>query len=130
MASSDDLEISSRGRIEVQKDGPYHVHGDIPLVRKTQIVSEYGEPLTWKKGEVIKTTEEPYRLCRCGQSSDKPFCDDMHYSMGFDGTETADTRLTAERQVIYGGGTHIVVKRDFPLCTHSGFCGKIGRAHV
>jgi CDGSH-type Zn-finger protein len=92
-------------------------------VRKTQIVSEYGEPLTWKKGQAIGTTEEPYRLCRCGQSSDKPFCDDMHYSMGFDGTETADTRLTAERQVIYAGGTHIVVKRDFPLCTHSGFCG-------
>ena len=38
-------------RIVVDADGPYQVYGDIPLVRKTQIISEYGEPLTWQKQE-------------------------------------------------------------------------------
>ena len=36
-------------RIVIMPDGSYHVFGDVPLVHKTQVVSEYGEPLTWKK---------------------------------------------------------------------------------
>jgi CDGSH-type Zn-finger protein len=108
-------------KIVVQKDGPYIVHGHVPLVRKIQIVSEYGEPLTWKKGETLETSE-PYALCRCGQSSKKPFCDGTHVRIRFDGTEAADTDVTAERQEVYAGGTRIVVKRDFSLCMQSGFC--------
>jgi CDGSH-type Zn-finger protein len=108
--------------IVVAKAGPYIVCGHVPLVYKTQIVSEYGEPLTWKwEGQI--ETPETYRLCRCGQSSRKPFCDGRHATIGFDGTETADTGVTAERQVIHEGGTRIVVKRDLYLCMDSGFCG-------
>jgi CDGSH-type Zn-finger protein len=107
-------------RIVVRKNGPYTVHGDVPLVRKAQVVSEHGEPLTWKKGEAIETGKT-YTLCRCGKSSKKPFCDGSHAETHFDGTESADTRVTGERQVVYGG-TDIVVRRDFHLCTNSGFC--------
>jgi CDGSH-type Zn-finger protein len=109
-------------KIEVLADGPYRVRGGIPLVHKVQIVSEYGEPLTWQTGETIPTPEK-YRLCRCGRSGDKPFCDDTHADVDFDGTETADKDSTADRQVIYEGGTRIVVKRDYSLCAQSGFCG-------
>jgi CDGSH-type Zn-finger protein len=108
-------------KIIVCKNGPYEVHGNIPLVRKTQVVSEYGEPLTWKK-EALIPTEETYWLCRCGGSGDMPFCDRTHRKNGFDGTETADTRDTTERQVVRKG-TKIVVKRDHYLCMLSGFCG-------
>ena len=107
-------------RIVVTEDGPYVVHGGIPLVHKTQIVSEYGEPLVWKTEEVIPTPET-YQLCRCGQSSFKPFCDVTHALIGFDGTETADTGATAERQVTFRG-TKIVVRRDYTICSESGFC--------
>jgi len=109
-------------KIEIIKDGPYVVHGNLPLVRKEQVVSEYGEPLTWKKGEVIEEGET-YELCRCGQSGTKPLCDYSHAILSFDGTESADTDTTAERQVTCPGGTKIVVKRDFSLCMSSGFCG-------
>ena len=109
-------------KIVVTEDGPYMVHGRVPLVEKTQVVSEHGEPLTWKSGEVCETPET-YELCRCGQTKFPPFCDVTHALIDFDGTETADTRLTAERQVTYEGGTGIVVKRDMPLCMESGFCG-------
>lgn len=109
-------------KIVVKKDGPYVVHGHVPLVRKTQVVSEYGEPLMWKKEETLET-EKPYLLCRCGQSENKPFCDGTHCAVWFDGTETADTRPTAERQEHYVGGTHIQVKSDPALCMNSGFCG-------
>jgi CDGSH-type Zn-finger protein len=109
-------------KIEVEFDGPYRVEGNIPLVRKTQVVSEFGEPLTWQKEQTIETSGS-YNLCRCGQSHDKPFCDCTHLEIGFDGTEAADTGKTAERQVTFEGGAGITVKRDYSLCMESGFCG-------
>lgn len=109
-------------RIVVEADGPYRVEGSIPLVTKTQVVSEYGEPLTWKTGERIKTGEE-YSLCRCGHSKEFPFCDGTHCEIGFDGTETADTDTFEDREEPLPNGTGIVVKLDNTLCMNSGFCG-------
>jgi CDGSH-type Zn-finger protein len=108
-------------RIVVRAHGPYVVYGGVPLVRKFVCTSEHGEPLTWRTGEAIETADT-YLLCRCGRSSRKPFCDGTHGRTGFDGTESADIRPTAERQVIHPGGTSIVVKRDYALCTDAGFC--------
>jgi CDGSH-type Zn-finger protein len=122
-----DNEIPSEPKIVVRKNGPYRVYGDVPLVGKTQIVSEFGEPLTWKKGQAIDTEahhrEQWYSLCRCGQSHEKPFCDGTHKQVGFDGTETADTRPIAERQAAYDGDGTLAVKHDDTLCSESGFCG-------
>lgn len=115
-------EVTGEERIVVTKDGPYVVHGHVPLVHKIQIVSEHGEPLTWKKERSLDAPET-YDLCRCGRSRYKPFCDVTHALFDFDGTESADTTETAERQEIYEGGTKIVVKRDYSLCTDAGFCG-------
>jgi len=109
-------------KIVIEIDGPYRVEGGIPLVRKTQVVSEHGEPMTWQKGEVIPT-EGDYLLCRCGRSKIMPFCDGEHTDIFFDGTETADTSTTEERRVEIEGGTGITVHRDYPLCMDSGFCG-------
>jgi CDGSH-type Zn-finger protein len=122
MPTNHEREPNAGQKIVVQANGPYTVQGGIPLVRKTQVVSEYGEPLTWKKEEEIETAET-YILCRCGHSADKPFCDASHWEADFDGAETADTRTTAERRATYAGGTHIVVKCDESLCSASGFCG-------
>lgn len=122
MATTNGPKAKPSMRIEVEEDGPYTVYGNIPLVRKTQVVSEYGEPLTWQKEETIET-DETYQLCRCGESSDKPFCDSTHRQIMFDGTETADTRPTAQRRITYKGSTKIVVRRDLALCTEAGFCG-------
>jgi CDGSH-type Zn-finger protein len=113
--------VESEKRIEVRPDGPYVVCGHVPLVAKIQVVSEYGEPLTWETRESIQVGGT-YTLCRCGQSRRKPFCDGTHRTVDFDGTETADTGLTADRQRPYPGGTHIVVKFDDSLCMDSGFC--------
>ena len=108
-------------KITVRPNGPYIVRGGIPLVRKTPVMSEHGEPLAWKKEDVI-STGETYRLCRCGQSSTKPFCDGTHTMVGFDGDETADTSPIADRAVDHEG-ERIIVKDDRSLCMHAGFCG-------
>jgi len=108
-------------KISVRAHGPYVVEGGIPLVWKTPVMSEHGEPLTWKKGDLI-TSADRYTLCRCGRSHTKPFCDGTHRVEGFDGTETADPAPVASRQIDYPG-TQIVVKNDTSLCMHAGFCG-------
>jgi len=108
-------------QIEIEADGPYIVMGNIPLVSKTQIVSEFGEPLTWKKDGEFKT-DGGYLLCRCGHSSHMPFCDSTHFEIDFDGTEAAPTSLTAERREAYPGSQNIVIRIDLELCTESGFC--------
>lgn len=112
----------SEKKIVISKNGPYEVHGDIPLVRKTAVVSAAGEPLTWRKDETLVPDEEPYYLCRCGCSGHKPFCDGSHRRVGFDGTETADPRPTASRQLVVPGQGPLVVKRDVSLCSEAGFC--------
>lgn len=112
----------SEQRIQVIENGPYMVHGDVPIVSKLQIVSEHGEPMTWEK-----TSDEEgkgvYALCRCGESSNKPFCDGTHKKIDFDGTETADSGTFEERKIVHEGSTGIVIKRDYSICAESGFCG-------
>ena len=69
-------------KITMRPSGPYLVRGAIPLVRKSQVMSEHGEPLSWKDEGVIDAGET-YRLCRCGASAMKPLCDGTHKELGF-----------------------------------------------
>jgi len=109
-------------RIEVTKNGPYIVHGNVKLVRKSDVVSEYGEPMTWQITADLENEEDTY-LCRCGHSANKPYCDDSHLRVGFDGAERADTNTFEERKIIHDGSTGIVIKRDYDICAEAGFCG-------
>jgi CDGSH-type Zn-finger protein len=108
--------------IIVQPNGPYLVKGGIPLADKIQVVSEHGEPLTWKKGQTYAAGES-YILCRCGKSKTMPFCDGTHAKIGFQGTDTVDERPAAERRELFPGGAQIAVRHDDYLCMQSGFCG-------
>ena len=83
--------------------------------------SELHEPLTWRKDETLES-DATYRLCRCGQSSQKPFCDNTHARVGFDGSETAPTSPSAARARRFVG-TKITMTDDSVLCMHAGFCG-------
>lgn len=111
----------TRQRIRIRPDGPYQVQGGIPLVVKRQVVSEKGEPLTWKKERTIETPPE-YLLCRCGHSKNLPFCDSTHYDIEFDGTETARTESEGADVLVFPRATGITVKKDASLCMSSGFC--------
>jgi CDGSH-type Zn-finger protein len=126
MAADETTNTINAKRIAIIKNGPYKVEGDVPLVIKTQVVSELGEPLTWKKEGEIECSEEKYYLCRCGLSNDQPFCDGAHRREGFDGTESAPTSTTEMRSIKYPRSMRIIVNRDNSLCMQSGFCGLRG----
>ncbi len=100
--------------------GPLMVSGDVPLVRKTAVHSEHGEPLAWKTSGPI-TDRSTYALCRCGDSANKPFCDGTHGAAGFEGNDTASGTYDERSNTL--GGTGIVVRDDRSICVHAGFCG-------
>lgn len=107
--------------IKVQPGGPYVVSGAVPLRVRSPVTSEHGEPLTWRSEPVID--QKPvYGLCRCGESSRKPYCDGSHGKAGFDGTETASTDSYQDRCAELGG-VGVEVRDDRSICVHAGFCG-------
>jgi len=55
-------------KITALKNGPYRVDGAIELF--------YGETR-------MDAAKSPVFLCRCGASSNKPFCDGTHSKIGF-----------------------------------------------
>lgn len=107
--------------VKVQTDGPYVVSGAVPLRVKEPIMSEHGEPLTWRTND-ITDQGAAYALCRCGGSANKPYCDGAHASNGFDGSEAAATDTYGQRRTAYAG-TGIEMFDDRGICVHAGFCG-------
>lgn len=113
-------EPSAAAHIQVT-DGPYVVSGDVTLVRRREVLSERGEPMTWETTARLDGEGGDLYLCRCGGSSNKPFCDDTHLANGFDGAQTATTAPYAERATVMAEGG-VVVRDDRGLCVHAGFC--------
>ena len=70
-----------KGTITIRPDGPYRVEGGVPLQGPD------GAPYELKPA---------YSLCRCGKSSNKPYCDGTHKECGFVGAETADPGSSGE----------------------------------
>ncbi len=107
-------------RVTVTKDGPYEVEGSVPLSRKVIEADERGDSVAWGEGEKFEVAFA-YRLCRCGKSGNKPFCDDSHLSNGFDGTETA-SREPYERQAKTIKGPRLTMTDVGALCAEARFC--------
>jgi len=113
-------------RIKVTKNGPYEVDKNIPLEREEIQSNEKGECCCWKKTGKVKTVAD-YRLCRCGQSKSKPFCDKSHLSTKF----MADDANTQEKykdgaQEFEGPNMTLSDKRK--LCASARFCDRAGTA--
>jgi CDGSH-type Zn-finger protein len=69
--------------ITVKRVGPYII--ELPDRDSVRIVDHEGK-------ELIPEVDRPIKLCRCGASASKPFCDGSHKRIGFlaeSGTERA-----------------------------------------
>ena len=62
--------------IKVVKNGPYMVEGDDVTV------------IDWDN-QRYPVAKRPFYLCRCGASTNKPFCDGTHSKVGFKAAEAA-----------------------------------------
>ena len=119
-------EASDPVTVVVSEDGPYLVTG--PVTVEYQVIAEddTGASWTWKRADPVKTGRT-FSLCRCGQSDNKPFCDDSHLLVGFDGTETASRATHAEQAETTDGPTMSLADVR-PLCARARFCDGHGDA--
>ncbi len=111
--------MSDKARIKVLDNGPYQVSGGVPLSKGELVSDEHGYSLEMEEVQSYPLQEE-YALCRCGQSSQKPYCDGSH-RIEFDGTETASREpLMARAGKIEGEGIVLIDCED--LCASARFC--------
>ena len=81
--------------IKVRKDGPYFVEGDFTLI------DHEGNAIPY----TIKPGKTGITLCRCGASTNKPFCDGTHSRIGFKGAEEAAKEFDATKGEKAPGGS-------------------------
>ncbi|MEM8863717.1 MAG: CDGSH iron-sulfur domain-containing protein [Chloroflexota bacterium] len=91
--------------IVIKGSGEYRIHGDVQVTKMD--------------GEVI---EEDYRmtLCRCGDSANKPFCDNTHKKARFVAESTVHDN-SAETAAFEAGGLLNIVMAPGPLLVNGKF---------
>ena len=114
-----------RMKIVVAKDGPYLVSGKVPLNIQIITPNEEGFSWDWKNGKSFEAKDE-YSLCRCGHSKNKPFCDNSHLKVKFNGTETA-SRKPYIRQAQRIDGPTLTLSDAEELCAFARFCDPGGK---
>lgn len=62
--------------VTIKKNGPYLVEGDVELFDS--------------EGNRVNVDRATFALCRCGASSNKPFCDGTHSQIGFQAAEAVN----------------------------------------
>lgn len=111
--------------ITVSKNGPYLVSGGVPLAQQIIGADEEGNSRDWRRGETYDAAPE-YKLCRCGNSRNKPFCDGSHLRVGFDGSESDAARVPYLEQAVEYDGPEQVLTDAKALCIGARFCDPDG----
>jgi len=107
-------------RIEIEEDGPYVVHGGPPMSQQFITSDGEGNSRGYRKGKDFSLPDK-VRLCRCGASKSKPYCDGSHKSADVDLAETASFDHIADgAQVIPGDGQNLTDNEK--LCAYGRFC--------
>lgn len=94
-----------KAKIQCVENGPLLVDGDVNLAR-------LGSQITYETGERMA-------LCRCGKSSNKPFCDGTHTKVNFNDSKLEDR--TPDRRVDYKG-KQLTIHDNRGICAHAGIC--------
>jgi CDGSH-type Zn-finger protein len=90
--------------IQCLANGPYVVKGI--------------DKLTDSRGQSTPT-KPLMRLCRCGASSNKPFCDDTHTKISFSSEKLTDGSLDKREDY---RSPEVIIHDNRGICSHAGFC--------
>jgi CDGSH-type Zn-finger protein len=112
-------------KIKVNEDGPYTVYGGIPSSDQILVPDAEGLSIRWSQGKQYPLQEE-YDLCRCGHSKNKPFCDETHGEIFFDGNETASRDPYIEQIEPPTIGPELILTDVIALCASARFCDRAG----
>jgi CDGSH-type Zn-finger protein len=118
-------EKQPEAKIQITRDGPYLVSGGLPLSEQHIVTNAEGESLEYREGRKYPAQAQ-YALCRCGHSSNKPFCDGTHAKVQFDGAETASQKPYLEQAKAIEGPTMVLTDAE-NLCAFARFCDPKGR---
>jgi CDGSH-type Zn-finger protein len=91
--------------IEIRPDGPLAVSGAFEL--------------TGSDGKPIVHAELVAKLCRCGGSQNKPFCDGTHRRNGFSGARESDGTKDKVKDYAAPG---ITIHDNRSVCVHAAHC--------
>jgi CDGSH-type Zn-finger protein len=106
--------------VEVSENGPYIVHGAVPLHLETIEPNERGNSWSYKQGREL-AAKDGTALCRCGHSKNKPYCDGSHVRAGVDLTETATFRPMLEGAEEIDGPQYSLTDNE-AYCAFARFC--------
>lgn len=114
--------------IKVTKDGPYLVYGNPKITQEYIATNEHGASWEYEKGKecFVQEGDTPVALCRCGHSSNPPFCDGSHIHKHFDGTETASHEPILKNAKAYEGPNYTLLDND-KYCAFARFCDAYGQ---
>lgn len=100
---SDDIDAGGPV-IRLEKDGPLIVEG------LEEFRNSRGEPIRARKS---------MRLCRCGNSSTKPYCDSTHKRVGWTDAKGGDR---VPDHLDRYAGPEVTILDNRGICSHAGFC--------
>src|SRR6476620_10096367 len=90
-SSSSNGTTDHRITITVRQNGSYFIAGDD--MAKVRLVDHEGNEISTEGRKAIS-------LCRCGGSTNKPFCDGTHSKIGFQGAIAAQQAFDAGRPAV------------------------------
>lgn len=96
--------MSKKATIDISENGPFIING-LKTFRNS-------------KGEQIEVKEK-MALCRCGGSSNKPFCDGTHSKTGFTGQREKDINMHREKSY---DGKEVTINDNRAICSHAAEC--------
>ncbi|MCL2327173.1 MAG: CDGSH iron-sulfur domain-containing protein [Bacteroidetes bacterium] len=113
--------------IKITKNGPYMVYGNPSINEMIITPNEHGENWTYRNGKSFGTEDESCcALCRCGASTDKPFCAGVHESFNWESEETASFEPLLDNADVLEGPELVLFDND-TYCAFARFCDARGR---
>lgn len=101
---------SEKPRIACLPNGPYYLLNDPTPQTVPNLVNPDG---------IAYANVTGVALCRCGGSSNKPFCDGTHGKIGFTDEKQADGSADKRQSYV---GEQITIHDNRGICSHAGYC--------